>query len=99
MIATGALLGAGVGLGIWITLRAVSPRPAPLGQALAALDRRSPVAAVDEGVDSLERHIGRAPRRLVGTPGGDLAPFEPDMRGLDRTPARPPPATPVPALA
>ena len=39
MIATGALLGAGVGLGIWITVRAISPRPAPLGQALAALDR------------------------------------------------------------
>src|SRR3546814_6213554 len=88
MIATGALLGAGVGLGIWITLRAVSPRPAPLGQALAALDRRSPVADVDEGVDSLERHIGRAARRLVGTLGGDLDRFEPDLRVLDRTPAR-----------
>lgn len=88
MIATGALLGAGIGLGIWIILRAVSPRPAPLGQALAALDRRSPVATADAGVDSLERHIGRAARRLVGTLGGDLDRFEPDLRVLDRTPAR-----------
>lgn len=88
MIATGALLGAGVGLGIWIILRAVRPRPAPLGQALAALDRRSPVATADVGVASLERHIGRAARRLVGTLGGDLDRLEPDLRVLERTPAR-----------
>ena len=88
MIATGALLGAGVGLGIWIILRAVSPRPAPLGQALAALDRRSSVANADPGVDSLERHIGRAARRLVGALGGDLDRVEPDLRVLERTPAR-----------
>lgn len=88
MIATGALLGAGVGLGIWIILRAVGPRPAPLGQALAALDRRSTVANADPGVDSLERHIGRAARRLVGALGGDLDRFEPDLRVLERTPAR-----------
>lgn len=88
MIISGALLGGGVGLGIWIILRAINPRPAPLGQALAALERRPHVAAGDLQGDSLERHVGRAARRLVGTLGSDLDRYEPDLRVLERTAAR-----------
>lgn len=88
MIATGALLGAGVGLGIWITVRAISPRPAPLGQALAALDRRPSAATPEPAGDSLERLVGRAARRLVGALGTDLDRYEADLRVLERTPAR-----------
>ncbi len=88
MIISGALLGGGVGLGIWITLRAINPRPAPLGQALAALERRPHVADGDLQGDSLERHVGRAARRVVRALGAELDRYEPDLRVLERTPAR-----------
>ena len=88
MILTGALLGAGVGLGLWVTARALHPRPAPLGQALAALDRRPPTSGFTPAGDTLERHLGRAARRLVGILGADLDRWAPELRVLDRTAAR-----------
>ena len=89
MIGVIALLGAGIGFGVWMMLRAVRPRVEPLGAALAALD--SP-AAIDptEYVrgDTLERRAGGAARRLVRTLGTDLDDYGVDLRILDRSPAR-----------
>lgn len=88
MIATGAFLGAGVGFGLWIAIRAINPRPMPLAQALAALDRRPVVTGSDMHGDSLERHLGHVARRLVRLVGTDLDRFGPDLRVLERSPAR-----------
>ncbi|MDE0804588.1 MAG: type II secretion system F family protein [Acidimicrobiales bacterium] len=89
MIGVIALLGAGIGLGVWMMFRAVRPRVEPLGAALAALDR---TAAIDptEYVrgDTLERRAGGAARRLVRTLGTDLDDYGVDLRILDRSPAR-----------
>lgn len=88
MIATGAVLGGGVGLGLWIIVRALNPRPVPLGQVLAALDRRPAHVAAVSGSDTLERHLGRAARRIVRTFGTDLDRYQTELRLLERTPTR-----------
>lgn len=89
MIGTAALLGAGVGLGVWMMLRAVRPRVEPLGAALAALDRPASIAQPDRRpADTLERQLGAAARRIVHALGTDLDHYGVDLRILDRSPAR-----------
>jgi tight adherence protein C len=84
-----ALLGAGIGLGVWMMLRAIRPRVEPLGAALAALDRPAAIGPTEhERGDTLERRAGGAARRLVRTLGTDLDDYGVDLRILDRSPAR-----------
>lgn len=89
MIGVIALLGAGIGFGVWMMLRAVRPRVEPLGAALAALDRPAAIGPTEHvRGDTLERRAGGAARGLVRTLGTDLDDYGVDLRILDRSPAR-----------
>lgn len=74
MIAVTALLGAGVGLGIWVAGRAIVSRPVPLAAALAGLRRPPAMSAVTtDSVAGLERRLGRFSLRVVQAFGVDVS--------------------------
>lgn len=89
MIGTAAILGAGIGLGAWMMVRAVRPRIEPLGVALASLDRSATAGSIDRPSNvTLERRAGRAARRLVRALGTDLDHYAVDLQILDRSTSR-----------
>lgn len=89
MIAVTALLGAGVGIGLWIAGRALAPRPIPLAALFAGLDRAGRARSVDlPPVSGLERRAGRAALRLVAALGGNLDARAVELQLTDRTAAR-----------
>lgn len=79
------ILGGGVGLGVWLCVRAVLPRPEPAAVVLARLDRprplRDPRAAstIDAGVFA---------RRVLGAVGMDSGACRDDLDIIGRTPER-----------
>lgn len=89
MIAVTALLGAGVGIGLWIAGRALAPRPVPLAAVFAALDRTGGTRSADvPPASGLERRAGRAALRLVAALGGNLDARAVELHLTDRTAAR-----------
>lgn len=90
MIAVAALLGAGVGSGLWLVSRAVRPRPAPLSAVFAALDRPTEGRySLDErGSELRERRLGRMAIRLVQATGTDLGRHDIELRLTGRNRAR-----------
>lgn len=89
MITVTALLGAGVGIGVWMITRALRPNVQPLGPALDALNRSSPGSDIGQaGPDPVHPRVGAVARRVVGALGGDLERHAVAMRLAGRTPAR-----------
>lgn len=90
MIVITAVLGAGVGCGVWLVSRAVRPRVAPLSVVLAALDRPGEGRSSPDGRDSelLERRLGRAAVRFVQATGTDLARHDVELRLTGKNQAR-----------
>lgn len=82
------VLGAGVGFGVWLVVRALSPRPAPLSEVLAALERpgRPALATTDELTSRRRREV--AARRILEGLGVDSARRGRDLALLERTPER-----------
>lgn len=85
MLAT-ALLGGGFGFGVWMLIRAIAPRPVPLGQAFRDLERRSIV--VDAHESWTERTLGHSALRFTDALGSRIEDRETDLRLVDRTPTR-----------
>jgi hypothetical protein len=89
MIAVTALLGAGVGVGLWMVVRALAPRPVPLAAVFAALDRTTePRSADPADVSGLELRVGHVALRVVEALGGNLDARAVDLRLTDRIIAR-----------
>jgi Flp pilus assembly protein TadB len=83
------LLGAGVGLGVLLTWRALAPRPPSIDAVLAGLAR--PGIAIDTAVpttrDEFDR-IGSTARRLVESLGYDTERHHQELELVGRTPER-----------
>lgn len=90
MIAVSALLGAGVGAGLWLVSRSLRPRPAPLSVVFAALDRPadSGFSFDASGSELLEKRLGRLAIRLVQVTGTDLGRHDVELRLTGRNRAR-----------
>ena len=79
------LLGAGVGVGVLLTSRALAPRPTPLDALLNSLAQpRSAITDGDRPIESTDR-LGRAARRTIEAAGVDLGRYRNDLRLVDRT--------------
>lgn len=79
------LLGAGVGVGVLLTSRALAPRPTPLDALLNSLAQpRSAITDEDRPIESTDR-LGRAARRTIEAAGVDLGRYRNDLRLVDRT--------------
>lgn len=79
------LLGAGVGVGVLLTSRALAPRPTPLDALLNSLAHpRSAITDEDRPIESTDR-LGRAARRTIEAAGVDLGRYRNDLRLVDRT--------------
>jgi Flp pilus assembly protein TadB len=79
------LLGAGVGVGVLLTSRALAPRPTPLDVLLTSLARPGSAITDDHRhVESTDR-LGRAARRAIEAVGVDLGRYRNDLRLVDRT--------------
>lgn len=79
------LLGAGVGVGVLLTSRALAPRPTPLDALLNSLAQpRSAITDEDRPIESTDR-LGRAARRTIEVAGVDLGRYRNDLRLVDRT--------------
>lgn len=88
MIVT-ALLGAGVGIGAWLTARALRPRPVPLADVLDHLARPGrPAADLGPRGGAASERLGRLVRRAVELTGADLGGRRQDLRLVGRTPER-----------
>ncbi len=81
----GLVLGAGIGLGIFLVGRAVLVRRLPLATALAALDRPRPTHLSVVDAPSWEARVGRRGVALLDGLGVDPARRARDLRVLDRT--------------
>lgn len=91
MIAVTALFGAGVGIGLWITARAIVPKHAPLAAVFASLERSSepgPASVDASSMTGIDRRTGRLALRIVEGLGGDLEARAVDLRLTERTAAR-----------
>ena len=83
------LLGAGVGGGLLICVRAVAPRPTPIGAVLAGIGRRG--HSIDEAAGSTQPFDQRAGRVAIGLLAGvgiDVSHARRDLELVDRTPER-----------
>lgn len=83
------LLGAGVGAGVYLCLRALAPRPAAIDAILASLARPGraiSVAAVPPA--SLSDRVGRLARRILEAGGDDPARPRQALTLTERTPER-----------
>jgi tight adherence protein C len=83
------LLGAGVGAGVYLCIRAVLPRPAPIETVLAGLSRpgRSIVAA-PLAPTSLSDRIGQTALRALEAAGRDPYRSKQELELVERTPER-----------
>lgn len=89
MIAVTALLGAGVGVGLWMVVRALAPRPVPLAAVFASLDRATaPRSADSADASGLELRVGHLALQVVEALGGNLDARAVELRLTDRTVAR-----------
>jgi tight adherence protein C len=81
-----ALFGAGAGLGAWLVLRAIWPRPIPLTTIRAQLDRPAVPTIEREGVLPTSRdRLGQIAQRVLGGLGQTSAAREQLFRLTDRT--------------
>lgn len=81
-------LGAGVGLGCWLVVRALSPRPARLDALLGRLARPGgPAAGTRAPAASASERVGRAAARILRHTAGDGR-HEQRLRLAGRTPER-----------
>lgn len=79
------LLGAGIGVGVLLTSRALAPRPTPLDALLNSLAQpRGAITDEDRPIESTDR-LGRAARRTIEAAGVDLGRYRNDLRLVDRT--------------
>jgi Flp pilus assembly protein TadB len=87
------LIGAGMGIGVWICRRAFLPRPTPIAMVLARLDR--PGRPLDAGPDitpAMTDRVGRLARQILqatginitGGPAFELAERTPERHALDK---------------
>ncbi|WP_334144808.1 type II secretion system F family protein [Rhabdothermincola sp.] len=83
------ILGAGIGAGVLLCIRALTPRPVPIDSLLAGLDR--PGRAVTEPIGPSEAasdHLGRVARRTLEAAGLNLGANRHDFELVDRTTER-----------
>lgn len=79
-----AALGSGVGIGLFVIARAISPKPAPLASVLYGHRSTAPTI-VGPG---LEAKLGRVALRVTSAFGVDMSTRAVEMRLTERTPAR-----------
>jgi tight adherence protein C len=87
------LLGAGIGLGVLLVWRAVSPRPVPLDEVLDGLAKPGTPFANDGSGDTLAGvppvdRIGAVARRVTGALGQDTARYDRDLAIIGRASER-----------
>lgn len=83
------LLGAGIGGGLYLCIRAVLPRPAPIEAVLAGLSR--PGRSIVSGPvvpTSLSDHIGQTALRILEAAGRDPYRSKQELELVERTPER-----------
>ena len=81
-----ALLGAGAGLGAWLVLRAIWPRPVPLATIRAQLEGPASSAAVlDDSSTTTREHLGDVATRILTAFGQESGDREQLFRLTDRT--------------
>jgi Flp pilus assembly protein TadB len=83
------VLGAGIGAGVLLCIRALTPRPVPIDSLLARLDR--PGHAIAEPVrpnEAPSEHLGRVARRTLEAAGLNLGANRHDLELVDRTTER-----------
>ena len=83
------LLGAGIGGGLYLCIRAVLPRPAPIEAVLAGLSR--PGRSIVSGPvvpTSLSDHIGQTALRILVAAGRDPYRSKQELELVERTPER-----------
>ncbi len=83
------ILGAGIGAGVLLCVRALAPRPAPIDSLLAGLNR--PGRALTDSVavgEAPSDHLGRAARRAIEAAGVNLGAHRHDLELVDRTTER-----------
>lgn len=83
------LLGAGIGGGLYLCIRAVLPRPAPIEAVLAGLGR--PGRSIVSGPvvpTSLSDHIGQTALRILEAAGRDPYRSKQELELVERTPER-----------
>jgi Flp pilus assembly protein TadB len=83
------LLGAGVGGGVYLCIRAILPRPAPIEAVLAGLGRpgRS-IVAPPIAPTSLSDHLGQTALRVLEAAGRDPYRSKQELELVERTPER-----------
>lgn len=83
------MLGAGVGLGVLITWRAVAPRPVPIETVLGTLARPGrPIGAAVPAADPAIDRVGSVARRIVEAFGHDPDRLSRELELVGRTPER-----------
>ena len=87
MSVLGAMMaGATVGAGVYLGVRAIRPRPVPLAEALAALERPRPPATQPVTTGALAHRIGQAGVRLLEATGlVDMGRLSTRLRALGKT--------------
>lgn len=82
------LLGAGVGLGVWLTARAALPRPLPLAAVLEGLERRGRAADEARTSPAAAERVGVGARRALVAVGVDVGRRAEELALVERTPER-----------
>lgn len=83
------VLGAGVGAGCWLVVRALAPRPVPLDVLVDRLGRPGhPVTAAAAARPGAGDRLGRAAARLLGRPGSVDGQRHQRLQLIGRTPER-----------
>lgn len=88
MILVTAVLGAGVGVGLLVVLRALFPKPPPLAAVFADLQRRPTVMTEGRTGSDLEVTLGRLALRAVQALGVDVSTRGVELRLADRSVGR-----------
>lgn len=83
------ILGAGIGAGVLLCVRALAPRPAPIESLLAGLDRRGQ-ALTDSGStgEAPSNHLGRVARQAIEAAGINMGAQRHDLELVDRSTER-----------
>ena len=83
------VLGAGVGLGVLLLVRALAPRPVPLDTVLAGLGQPGRAITADEAHDRADAdQAGRVARRAIEAVGVNVSRHRHDLELVGRTPER-----------
>jgi tight adherence protein C len=84
-----AVLGAGVGAGVLLCIRAITPRPVPLDAVLAGLARPGRALTESTNVSNARSdRLGHVALRFLAAVGIDASRYRRDLELVDRTPGR-----------